>query len=345
MRELISEEAVPISLYLKLEKGQFADWEVVSRASIELIAAIRELAAFADPTLKVEIALQEGKEGSLRLNTLFRLVFGSRAGTDPNATAEQKLVLRAIIAGATIWLLQATAGHYWDKILDLVDAEVVAILEQMNGAALEGHATEPGRPADDAPAQIAPPAISPEDKAQITKILEGASRNGVGKNHIRKFYAEIQRDQAIEAVGIATGHDRIPEDVVPREQFLARSKEPASEPESTSREHTDRVDLLLVQPRLLGDNKAWRFSIAGLEFAAKVADKDFVERLLSGKTRVQMVEGVHLTADMRIEEEKQGEAWIVKSRTVVKVYVVKEISEQTSFFAPADEQEEGGADD
>lgn len=100
-----------------------------------------------------------------------------------------------------------------------------------------------------------------------------------------------------------------------------------------------------MQPRLLGDNKAWRFSIAGLEFAAKVADKDFVERLLSGKTRVQMVEGVHLTADMRIEEEKQGEAWIVKSRTVVKVYVVKEISEQTSFFAPADEQEEGGADD
>ncbi len=342
---MISEEAVPISIYLKLEKGQFADWEVVSRASIELIAAIRELAAFADPTLKLEIALQEGKEGSLRLNTLFRLVFGSQSSADPQADADQKLVLRAIIAGATIWLLQATAGHYWDKILDLVDAEVAAILEQMNAAAVEGEASGQSQPTVIAPAVPAPAPISPEERAEITKILEGASRNGVGKSHIRKFFAEIQRDQAIEAVGIATGHDRIPEDLVPRDQFLARSKEPASEPESTSREHTDRVDLLLVQPRLLGDNKAWRFSIAGLEFAAKVADKDFVQRLLSGKTRVQLVEGVHLTADMKIEEEKQGDAWVIKSRTVVKVYDVKAIPEQTSFLAAPDEQEDGGDED
>lgn len=336
---MISEEAVPISIYLKLEKGQFADWEVVSRASIELIAAIRELAAFADPTLKLDIELQDGKEGSLRLNTLFRLVMGSKSGADGQADADQKLVLRAIIVGATVWLLQATAGHYWDKILDLVDAEVAEIIEAMGAVASETEAS------DEARAMTSRVMTSPQDRAQITKILEGASRNGVGKSHIRKFFAEIQRDQAIEAVGIATGHDRIPDDLVPREQFLARSREPASEPESTSREHTDRVDLLLVQPRLLGDNKAWRFSIAGLEFAAKVTDKDFVERLLSGKTRVQMVEGVHLTADMKIEEEKQGDVWVIKSRTVVKVYDVKQIPEQTSFLTAPDEQDQSGNED
>ncbi len=327
-------EEVPVCIYLKLEEGKFADWEIVSRASIELIAAIRELAAFADPTLQVQIALQDGQEGSLKLNTIFRLIFGSRPAADPQAEADRKLVLKAVIGGATIWILQATAGHYWDKILDLVDAEAASIFEQQQEAA-----SDEGTPGA---AAIIP--STAQEKAQITKILDGASRNAVGQGHIRKFFAEIQRDQAIAGVGIAVGHDKIPEDIVPREQFLTRSKEPPTDIEATSRDHIDRVDLLLVQPRLLGDNKAWRFSIAGLEFGAKVADKEFVEKLLSGKTKVQMVEGVHLTADMRIEEEKQGEAWVIKARTVVKVYDVKEIPEQTSFLT-APQQQEGSGDD
>ncbi len=58
------EAGTPISVYLKQQEGELADWEVVSKDSIELIAALKELAAFVDPSARLRMALQNSDEGT-----------------------------------------------------------------------------------------------------------------------------------------------------------------------------------------------------------------------------------------------------------------------------------------
>ena len=63
----------PFSIYLKLEDGTQADFEVVARSSLALISAIKDIVDFADPLIDVKVTLQNGEEGSLRLNTFIKL--------------------------------------------------------------------------------------------------------------------------------------------------------------------------------------------------------------------------------------------------------------------------------
>jgi hypothetical protein len=92
------------------------------------------------------------------------------------------------------------------------------------------------------------------------------------------------------------------------------------------------MNVLLTQPRLTADNKAWRFKVGGIEFAARITDEKFVRDLLSGKTKVRMIEGVYLDVDMKIDEDHVEGAWRITSRTISHVHDVKEASEQTSLF-------------
>ena len=90
------EAGTPISVYLKLQEGELADWEVVSKASIELIEALKDLAAFADPSAQLKVTLQNSEEGSLRFNAILELFGG---GSDPGESEEKRKVRRAAITG------------------------------------------------------------------------------------------------------------------------------------------------------------------------------------------------------------------------------------------------------
>lgn len=298
---------MPLSIYLKLEDGQQADFEILARSAISLIEALKDFANFADPSLNLKMTIQNGEEGSLRLNTIIKFI----TDRDEESIRQRQDALRWAIGGAAFFLLQTTSTHYFEKILDYVDSSVI---EAVN---------EGGDP----------------EKVQATaeeckKILEGALKNDVGARHVRRFYEEIREDPNVLGVGIVPNHEDFPDIIVPRDSFLELSRTPEPQKEETKRSHIERVQVLLVQPRLLGDDRAWRFSIGGMEFGAKVIDKSFIENTLSGKNQIPLVEGVYLDVDLRIDEQKNGDVWITKSRTVQHVHGVQGGKVQGLLFRP-----------
>lgn len=301
------EQGQPFSIYLKLEEGTRADFEVVAKSSLALISALRELVDFADPTLDLKVTIQNGEEGSLRLNTFIKILTGR---DDASRQARQRL-LDWVIVGSTVFLLEATATHYYDKFLSWIDQRVIEAID--NGENPE----EVHKAASD-----------------CRKIVEGVMKNDSSARHVRRFFEELRDDPNIVGVGVSQSHDDVPAEIVPRSEFLVRSR-PAIEPaEETKRDRIERITLLLVQPRLLGDDKAWRFSVGGNEFAAKVSDRKFIEDTLSGKNSIPLVEGVYLDVDLRLDERKIGEAWVIRGRVVQQVYGVTGGKIQGSLLGP-----------
>ncbi len=325
---LTIEPGAPLSIYLDLEKGQLADLAVVSRASLELIAAIRDLAAFADPGVDIKISIQSGEEGSLWLKTIVKLVFDIDV-TEGTKVEIKMSTLQAILVGISIYVGGSISNHYTDIALQTFDREILRI--QPDG--------QPITPDEDEPEAL------PEDiQGRAREIIGGAIRNGVGENHVRKFYAEIKSDPAIKGVGVSFDHETKPAIIIPRSRFAELSRPPEPELDAGKRKRIERLEVLLTQPRLRADQRAWRFAVGGMEFAAKIADQKFVAELLSGKKGVRMVEGVYLNVDMRIEEENSGGTWRITSRTIEHVHSVREAPEQASLL-PFFDKDQGGNDD
>lgn len=294
------EAGTPISVYLQLKEGELADWEVVSRASIEFIEALKDLAAFADPSAKLKVTLQNSEEGSLRFNALLEF-FG--ASSDPGVAEQKRRERRAAFKGilyvAGTWLLLETGAHYYDMLLTKLDEAVAAWMQE----------EQPN----------ADPASIEEAKQECRKLLEGATRNQVGASHVRKFFSELKADENITGVGVTADHHSPPEAIIPRSEFGDRSRPPKEDAEPTNRTRVETMTVLLVEPRLLGDEKAWRFSVGGMEFGAKIEDREFVTATLSGRNGLPLMEGIYLQVKMRIEERREDNAWVVKSRTILEV--------------------------
>lgn len=302
----------PVGVYLKLEQGEHADWEVVSKAAIELIEALKELAAFADPSADLKVTLQNTQESSLRFNLNLKLAIGGR--DDPGVPKEKRqarrVALWGILSAAGTWFLLQTGSHYYDMVLSAIDATVVEILKE------EG--VVDGQVEDDA-------------KQECRKLLEGATRNQVGATHVRKFFSELKADEHITGVGVALDHQSPPLAIIPRSEFGDRSRAPKDDTEPTDRTRVETMTVLLVEPRLLGDEKAWRFSVGGMEFGAKIEDRDFVTATLSGRNALPLMEGIYLQVRMRIEERRDDSAWVVKSRTILEVLSHETKPEQGSL--------------
>src|ERR1041385_2963429 len=64
--------ALPISLYIDLERGQKADLEAVARASLAFAATIRDIAFVLDPSVDIRVELASGTESSLSLKPVLR---------------------------------------------------------------------------------------------------------------------------------------------------------------------------------------------------------------------------------------------------------------------------------
>lgn len=311
-------QMVPVSFYLKLEEGAYADLEVVSRASLELIDALRELIEFTEPNAQIKMRIQQGDQGSLNLKTFVQFFTGRSA----DEKKRREAILRGVITGATFFLLELTASHYGDKILDRIDAYVSEWMEA---------APEASELSDAERAAMA---------NELRDALRGAVDNKAGAKHIRKFYAEVKRDSNIEGVALVANHDEIPVTIIPREEFSDRASEPKVEELETDRNKTERMSILLIQPRLHADNKAWRFSVGGMEFAAKIEDEKFVARMLSGELPVPAVEGVYFDVDLTVTEERSGNAWVVKSRRVTRVHDVIARPHQPDLLQPLDDEDD-----
>lgn len=316
-------EMVPFGIYLDLEEGSLADLEKVSRASIELVAAIRDLAGFIDPLVDVKVEIQSGDKGSLFLKTIIKLAFDIDIDTDQRKAELKINTLGAIIIGVSIFVGGKVANHYVDMAISTFDREVLGV--DAEGKPLER---------DDQDSKEI-------NQEKVKEIIDGAVRNGVGENHIRKFYAEIKSDPAIKGVGVTYNFETKPEVIVPRSHFAELSKPIEQNRDEKKRSRIEEIQVLLVQPRLRADNKQWRFAAGGMEFPARMEDREFISNLLSGRLGVKMVEGVVMHVAMRVEEASLDGAWKVVSRTIMKVHGVKEAESQASLLQFLEDDKDG----
>jgi hypothetical protein len=275
----------PLSLYFDTEPGRHPDLIVVGRAAIAFSAALHELAYVLDPSLTIRIELQSSTPGSLSLNSLIRTV-----GRGPTAA----LAARGLVIGAATWF-----GHF------AMDWTATKIMDELYNSV-----------------RSAPePEMSPQDLERLAAKLDEAMRKRAAEQHVQGVYREVDRDTEIRALGVTTVPGARPDDLVPRAEFGARAgglKTP--EPDTaTSRTREDVVNVRLVSPRLVDDERRWKFSFHEGEFGASVKDEGFLEEIRTGKSRLRLISGIVLRVVLQTVEEKEEDVWVVKERTILKV--------------------------
>jgi len=282
------------SLYLDLESGQIADLETVARVSLALSQAVKDIAKTIDPFAEIRVELESGTEGSLRLNTVFRLL----KAAIPNRTTAKAVAILLLS-----WFSTDIRQYGVGQIMDHFYKDETGISDQQKNE-IEKIVTD-----------LLNKKTAEEHSEQIYKELDrDTAIKGVGAST-----SKTERPSAI--VPRSAFSSRIPHQVVVEETTKTRTI-------------TAKQTLILINPVLVHSDRGWKFYYSGIEFTAKIADKKFLENAWSGKSRIPFKEGVHLSVELKTEEKKEGGVWIVKKRIVTRVLGVSTPPQQQSLNLP-----------
>jgi hypothetical protein len=289
--------SLPISLYLDLEKDERADLEVISRASLAFVEAIKEIAYIIDPSVEIVVEIESGTEGSLSLNTIIRSI---KTSVTPN-----KDTLRAIVVFIAGWFADKTAEFAYHKFLETTMT------------------TESGD------------VLSRDEKNDIIVKVQEAIKNGVAKEQLQQVFSEIEKDSKITGAGVTEKKGARPDYIVPRSEFKSRSGSGEIIEETTqSRSSTVIKGVTLISPVLVESSRSWKFQSGNLEFAAKVTDKVFLRDLYAGKYHVEMRGGIRMIVELKTDEEKKNGVWVTKSKTILRVIKLQKDDAQASLGFP-----------
>lgn len=301
----------PIALYLDLKAGEDPDLEVVARASISFVAAIREMAFVLDPSLEVRVGLESSTEGSLSLNSILKAVRGK----------PKKATLVALMIAAAIWMGKELSSYAIGKVLDrLLDAQDRAQL-------------------------------SDEEVDRIAAAVKRAMENKVAEKHIKQVFRELETDPTITGVAVTTtgNNPPAPDNIVPRSEFLARSSTevvPDTAPRRRSKKTKERVTL--IAPVLLDRTRKWKFYLPQIgEFGAKIEDEKFLRSLVSGRRKVSMRGGIQMDVVLETRESFVAGAWVVVERAIIQVDRVRSPTrgETKDLFAQLAKEKHGSDDE
>jgi hypothetical protein len=295
----VIEAGAPISLYLDLEEGRIADLEVVSRAALAWVAAIKEAAYALDPSLEVRIEFASGTPGSLSLNSIIKKI---------REAEESPVTWGALSLLALLWF----GDHVLDKGFDAVWDEIV-------GRGEAQHVT-----------------LSPAQMDEIAKKVAGAIENRVAHPQVQQVYRELERDPAVRGVGATSRAGTRPSVIVPRSEFHTRSGRSTATDATTvnQRTITTKLTVTLIRPVLIQGERRWGLRGPTGEFGATIKDKEFIERTLSGTTAVPMVAGIEMDIDLETKEEFRGGAWTVIDRSVTHVLALRRPPVTGDLFPP-----------
>jgi hypothetical protein len=95
-----------ISLYLELEPGKKADFEVVGRAAAAFAEVVREIAFNLEPGLEIKLEFDSGTEGSISLNGILKSPADKRAA----------VIAIAVVVGG--WFVQDLRTYGVGKFMD-----------------------------------------------------------------------------------------------------------------------------------------------------------------------------------------------------------------------------------
>ncbi|MGE8940762.1 hypothetical protein ACO2I3_02505 [Leptospira interrogans] len=136
------------------------------------------------------------------------------------------------------------------------------------------------------------------------------------------FFRELEKDRSITEVGVAESPKAPLAVVVPNTEFAERSGLWAVLEEEGERITYPVVDVVLIGPILLPQERAWRFrSDLGEEFSATMRDEKFLKALEHASVHESLRVGIPMTLRLKLEEKKVDGAWTLKKggRSVVEV--------------------------
>jgi hypothetical protein len=289
------EEGVPLRLYYTLADGHTANAEVVARSSLAFIAGVKELIYVLDPSLKVQVGIQGHADGSLWEDLL--LLVDRAKGEYYSKPTRYGLALAALV-----WLMtppfERIRDNEWQPILDKYLPE----------------ATD-------------------EDVAEAKRLIEVAETGKVAVRERQQFFREVGRDTGIVAVSANIERTK-PSWSVPRRDFPAFSGQSPILESGLDRTTVGPMRVIILSPVLEISNRRWKFATAQGEFGAAIRDREFLEKIVDGRTSVRMRGGVELDVELETKERLIDGVWTITERNVLRVVEINEptASRQTSMF-------------
>ncbi|NCU11416.1 MAG: hypothetical protein GXC70_04510, partial [Sphingomonadaceae bacterium] len=256
---------------------------------------VKELAYVLDPSLKVGIGIQGHAEGSLWEDLLLLV---DKAKAEVRARPNRYSFALAALA----WIMSPPAERVrdiaWQPILDKYL-----------------------------------PNATPEDIAEAKRIIEVAENGKVAVREKQQFFREVGRDTGI--TGVAANIERArPAWIVPRSEFPSYSGQGSVIESGLERTTVGPMRVIILSPVLEVGPRRWKFATAQGEFGASIKDREFLEKIVAGETRVRMRGGVELDVELETKERLVDGVWTITERNVVRVVDVIEptSSRQGSMF-------------
>lgn len=286
---------VPLSLYFQLKQGEYAEADVASRATIEFVSLVKQVAYFLDPDSVVDVQLISGTEGSLGQNTISRI---RDAVLKAGEAAE--LVTLGLKRKRIHWLALFVAFRIANNAVDWTQSKV---MDWLTG--------------DSAPKVAA--TLTDDERREIAADIVAMMRQEIAKEPVRRVYRECERDDKIEGLGVAEAPKQRPRTIIPKERFYEFSEADIREGVD-ERTVTERIGVTLISPVLLPGERRWRFRGASGEFGAPVRDTEFTRSVLSGSLGIPMQAGVALDIDLETKEARSEGVWQIEGRAVTRVH-------------------------
>jgi len=301
-------EAASISLYVALEEGHYGDLEVISRAAIAWVEAIREAAFITDPFLEVRVEVVSGTEGSFNVNSLIRAV---------RKTVNNPKRLKAIALGIASYFfwhgVDWVVGKGFDEVWDWMKTEYSELQT-----------------------------LTASEQKEIEEIVRQIANARSPREKTSKVFAELARDQAVTGVGVSLRPGQRPPSVVPRSEFAERAGIISIEEEIVERRmERDRVTLTLLAPALDEEDHKWKFQLGAKTLWAHMEDQGFLERLRPGSNSApRMTMGIRMEVELETVQEKKDGVWVTIDQTVIKVCRLSEpVSQPAWLDAPTQDGE------
>lgn len=289
--------AETISLYFTLKAGEKADLEVVAKAALEWLDAVRAAARELEPGAQIKVEIVDADYASLSLNTVFEWVESQLERIDRGSGRYPRLRKLAVALALFVPTTGVQTYSYY------FGPQPIAVLSEEDRKLLE------------------------EDHKLLRELLERTTKNPEVDSKREKFFRTLERDPSITGAGLLEEPKAAaPLVLVPSGQFAERSGLWALqtvEEAPTERTIYPVIDVTLVSPVLVPKPRSWLFQPDdGLpEFRATMKDMAFLAALDSDHVKESLRTGIRMTLRMMVKEQRFGDVWLVKrkGRSIVEV--------------------------
>lgn len=304
--------SAPISLYLDLVENESADIEAVARAAIAFSRAIKDAAYIFDPSGEVSVKLVSGTESSLSLNSIVEVIKSS------TAKEKLKVVLIGVLLGTGAWFTDRTLTFAWEKLLETETVrDAIVEVGDFFGLDLRSDTSS----------------LSDEEIRRIADRVSSMIRSRGSNPHVAEVFKHLDVDPAVKGAGVTTTPMARPKHVVPKERFRGFYESAIEFDGPDSRVRREIVDLRIVSPRLIDDERRWKFIGPDREFGATVEDDQFRSDFVNGQLSIDVKEGIYIQARVRIHEKREGKAWVIKSSSIEHVFSYQQAPYQHRLFS------------